>query len=124
MIQERRGIREDEAAVIRAALERAQVSPVDEAARAAVSKLEVVGRCECGCASVDFDSPASDRRSTLIADGTGTTPRGGQVGVIVWGRPDAITGLEIYDLGAGDADLVLPVPTSVIPWSSPRLSPN
>ena len=113
MIQERRGIREDEAAVIRAALERAQVSPVDEAARAAVSKLEVVGRCECGCASVDFDSPASDRRSTLIADG-----------VIVWGRPDAITGLEIYDLGAGDADLVLPVPTSVIPWSSPRLSPN
>lgn len=25
-------------------------------------------------------------------------------------------GLEIYDLGAGEDDVVLPVPTSVIPW--------
>jgi hypothetical protein len=81
-----------------------------------VSNLEVVGRCECGCASIDFDAPTSDQHSTLIADGTGTTPSGGRVGVIVWGRPDAITGLEIYDLGAGDDDLVLPVPTSVISW--------
>ena len=116
MIPERRGIREDEVAVIRTALERALVRPVDEAASAAVSTLEVVGRCECGCASVDFDSSTSDQRSTPIADGTGTTPRGGQVGVIVWGRPDAITGLEIYDLGAGDDDLVLPDPTSLIAW--------
>ena len=71
---------------------------------------------QCGCASVDFDSPVSEERSKPIADGTGTTPRGGQVGVIVWGRSDAITGLEIYDLGAGDDDLVLPDPTSVVPW--------
>jgi hypothetical protein len=119
-IPERRGIREDEVAVIRAALERALVRAVDEAASAGVAKLEVVGRCECGCASVDFDSPTGDQRSTLIADGTGTTPSGGQVGVIVWGRPDVITGLEIYDLGAGDNDLVLPAPTSVIPWERGR----
>ena len=116
MIPGRRRIRDDEIAVIRAALDRARVSPVDETASAAISNLEVVGRCECGCASVDFDPAASDRRSTVIADGTGTTPRGGHVGIIVWGRADAITGLEIYDLGAGDDDLVLPVPTSVIPW--------
>lgn len=51
-----------------------------------------------------------------MADATGQTPRGGQVGIIVWGRSDAITALEIYDLGAGDDDVVLPVPTSVIPW--------
>ena len=44
-------------------------------------------------------SPASDQRSTIIADGTGTTPRGGQVGIMVWGRPDAITGLEVYAPG-------------------------
>ena len=114
-IPERRRTRRDEATVIQTALERAAVSLVDEAARATVSALEVVGRCDCGCASANFASPASDQRSTVIADGTGTTPRGGQVGIMVWGRPDAITGLEIYDLGTGDDDLVLPVPTSVIP---------
>lgn len=69
-----------------------------------------------GCASVDFDGPTSEERSGVIADATGQTPRGGQVGIIVWGRSDAITALEIYDLGAGDHDLLLPVPTSVIPW--------
>lgn len=116
MIPERRGIREDEAEVIRAALERALVAPVERAASAAISHLEVVARCECGCASVDFDSSPSDPHPTRIADGTGTTPNGGHVGIIVWGRRDAITGLEIYDLGAGEANLVLPVPTSVIPW--------
>src|SRR5688572_9396513 len=33
--------------------------------------------------------------SGVIADAT-NTPTGGQVGVIVWGRSDANTGLEIY----------------------------
>ena len=89
---------------------------MNETSRGAIGLLEVIGRCECGCASVNFAAPPSDERSTLIADGTGVTPRGGQVGVIVWGRSDAITGLEIYDRGAGDDDLVLPVPTSVVPW--------
>jgi hypothetical protein len=116
MIPERRGIYQSEAEIIRAALERAAVGTLDESAWAAIPNLEVVARCECGCASVDFDAPTSERRSGIIADATAQTPRGGQVGVIVWGRPDAITGLEIYDVGAGDGDLVLPVPTSVIPW--------
>jgi hypothetical protein len=35
---------------------------------------------------------------------------------MVWGRPDAITGLEIYDLGAGEDDLGLPVSASIIAW--------
>jgi len=116
MIPERRGINQSEAEIIRAALERASLGPLDETVRAAIPNLEVVARCECGCTSVDFDAPTSEQRSGIIADATGQTPRGGQVGVIVWGRSDAITGLEIYDLGAGDDDLVLPVPTSVIPW--------
>jgi hypothetical protein len=57
-----------------------------------------------------------EERSGIVADATGQTPRRGQVGIIVWGRSNAITALEIYELGAGDDDLVLPVPTSVIPW--------
>jgi hypothetical protein len=115
MIPERRGINQRETEIIRVALERAARVPLDETVWAVIPNLEIVARCECGCASVEFDAP-SDERSGVIADATGQTPRGGQVGVIVWGRSDAITGLEIYDLGAGDDDLVLPVPTSVIPW--------
>lgn len=116
MISERRHIYQSEAEVIRAAVDRASVAPVNQSVSAAIPDLDVIARCECGCASVDFDAPACEERSGIAADATGRTPRGGQVGIIVWGRSDAITGLEIYDLGAGDDDLVLPVPTSVIPW--------
>ncbi len=115
MIPERRGINPRETKIIRVALERAAQVPLDERVWAVIPNLEIVARCECGCASVGFDA-LSDERSGVIADATGHTPRDGQVGVIVWGRSDAITGLEIYDLGAGDDDLVLPVPASVIPW--------
>ena len=121
MIPERRRIRQSEAEVIRAALDRAAVAPVDHTVSAAIPDLDVIARCGCGCASVDFDAPTSEERSGIVADATGQTPRGGQVGIIVWGRSDAITALEIYDLGAGDDDLILPVPTSVIPWVDPRL---
>ncbi|MGC4082796.1 MAG: hypothetical protein QM736_11955 [Vicinamibacterales bacterium] len=116
MIPARRSINQSEAEIIRSTLERASVGALDETAWAAIPNLEVIARCECGCASVDFDAPASEQRPSIIADATGQTPRGGQVGIIVWGRSDAITGLEIYDLGAGKDDLLLPVPTSVIPW--------
>jgi hypothetical protein len=117
MISERRSISSREIEVIRAALEQAAVAPVDPAAKDGVARLQVAGRCECGCASIDFEAPESER-STLLADGIGQTARGGQVGVIVWGRSDAITGLEIYDLGAGDHDLALPVPASIEPWGT------
>jgi hypothetical protein len=116
MIAERRAIGDDEIDVVRVALERACIGDVTQAAKAAISKLEIIARCECGCASVDFNSPASEERSKPIADATAKTPRGGDVGVLVWGRHDAVTGLEIYDLGAGDGDLVLPIPESIIPW--------
>jgi hypothetical protein len=116
MIPERRAITPDEAEVIRAALERASVLRIDDAAMMAVPALTVVAACECGCASVDFDAPSCEERSTLVADATARTSRGGQVGVMVWGRPDAITGLEIYDLGAGEDDLGLPVSASIIAW--------
>jgi hypothetical protein len=116
MIRERRVIRGDEVDVIRAALERARVADIANGSMAAISSLQVVSRCECGCASIDFDVPSSDKRSTPLADGTAKTPAGGDVGLIVWGLGDVISGLEIYDLGAGDDDLVLPLPASIVPW--------
>ena len=97
MITERRPIRQAEVEVIRAALQQAPVRPVADDVVGAVSTLTVVSRCECGCASVDFDDQPSEHRSEPVGDAVAETARGGRVGVIVWGRRDAITGLEIYD---------------------------
>jgi hypothetical protein len=117
MVPERRAITSDEVELVRAALEHASVLRVDDAARMAIATLTVVAKCECGCASVDFDAAPSKERPTPVADGTARTPRGGRVGIMVWGRPDAITRLEIYDLGAGEGDLVLPVSHSISGWN-------
>jgi len=113
-----RPIRADEAEVVRRSLAAVPVGDVPAALATSVGGLEVVARCECGCASVDFRAPASELRTALLADGLAQTPRGGVVGVIVWGRPDAITGLEVYDLGAGGDDLGLPVPGSIRPFEA------
>src|SRR5258706_14971635 len=97
MITERRTIRQEEIEVIRTTLQRASVQSILETTAASNGNLIIVARCECGCATVDFDAPSSQDKSKPIADGTGVTPHGGKVGVIVWGRHDVITGHEIYD---------------------------
>jgi hypothetical protein len=102
-----------ELAVLRATLDRAPVAAATGQLTANLESLQVVGRCECGCDSVDFADPDTARRSKPIGDGIGTTRAGGKVGVIVWGTAEAVTGLEIYDLGAGAADLRLPDPESI-----------
>ena len=108
-----RAITPAEIAVIRSALERAAVSPEFSALGAGLERLRAIDRCSCGCDSVDFVEHDPARPAKPIGDGIGTTPAGGTVGVIVWGRDDAVTGLEVYDLGAGDDDLKLPQPDSI-----------
>ena len=116
MMSEHRPLRPLEVAVIRATLQRAAVCPVTEDAIASISRLSVVARCECGCASVSLEKEIGEEPLRPMGDGIGTTPTGGQVGVIVWGGEDAVTGLEVYDLGAGQGGLVLPVPDSIMPF--------
>jgi len=108
-----RPISPDEVAVIRTTLERAAISPEYVPLSESLLSLRAVNRCQCGCDSVDFELHDADRPSKPIGDAIGTTAAGGMVGVIVWGRAEAITGLEVYDLGAGDNDLRLPVPESI-----------
>jgi hypothetical protein len=78
--------------------------------------LQVIGTCECGCDSVDFAELDPQRPQRPIADGIGKTPAGGDVGIIIWGMDDAVTAIEVYDLGAGDGDIKLPVENSIRPW--------
>jgi hypothetical protein len=81
-----------------------------------IDSLRVIGRCDCGCASVDFEVEGQSPPAKQVADATGTTPAGGKVGVIVWAIDERLTGLEIYDLGAGDDDLRLPTVESIEAW--------
>ena len=118
MITERRRIQQEEVEVILVTMRQAPVRSIDDNVVTSVATLTVISRCECGCASVDFNKRSSAHRSKPLGDGVGATPRGGRVGVIVWGRHDAITALEIYDLGAGEGDLRLPVPESIMPWEN------
>ena len=110
-----RPISDAEVAVVRAALQRASVTSDAGNLLSTITSLRVVDRCDCGCASVDFESD-SDERPQPIADGTATTSSGGEVGIIVWGTSSRITGLEIYDRGAGQNGLQLPEVGSIIPW--------
>src|SRR3954462_5954247 len=116
MVPELRPIRQAESDVVRVVLQRARVDDVDESTIDSIPTLEVIARCECGCATVHFSTLVTDERARIIADAKGRTPGGTQVGVIIWGRRDAITGLEIYDMGGNPDDLVLPVLESIAHW--------
>ena len=107
-----RPITMEELEVIRMTLEHAAASAEFRKLAANAARLHVVGKCDCGCDSVDFIEQ-SKVKSKPIADGIGCTARGGKVGVIVWGTSEMITGLEVYDLGAGNQDIKLPTPASI-----------
>ena len=111
-----RPITPQEAAVIRATLEQAPKVPALSRLAGGIDQLHAISKCGCGCDSVDFAEHDPSRPSQIVGDGIGVTPKGGQVGVLVWATGDAITGLEIYDLGAGDGDTRLPVPESIHSW--------
>jgi hypothetical protein len=79
-----------EVTVIQVMLERAAVSPE-------------YSRLNTNLSTWDTESPR-----TQIADGTGETPSGNPVGVIIWGSADSVTGIEVYANGGTEDDLRLP----------------
>ena len=111
-----RQITPSEVAVIRTTLERARKEALEAGVAAGLEHLRAIGQCGCGCDSVDFVPHDPSHMSLPIGDAMGTTPAGGDVGIIIWGRPDAITGLEIYSLGAEEHDLRLPLLDSIRPF--------
>lgn len=68
----------------------------------------VVGRCECGCASIDF--LPDEAQESVVADAYGRTATGIDVGVH-WARGGVLSGLEVCMLGT-DTDQ-LPTPESL-----------
>ena len=110
-----RRITAKEIAVIRAALDRASEAAEYRALASQLQDLRAIEQCGCGCDSVDFVAYDPTDPPRPLANAIGMTPRGGRVGVIVWGTAQRVTGLEVYDLGADD-DLKLPVPESIEAW--------
>jgi hypothetical protein len=68
--------------------------------------LHVVGRCSCGCPTVDLALGDSQQSTTgpsqILADFIGVTTEGIEVGVILHVRQDRISELEVYSLGTTD----------------------
>jgi hypothetical protein len=81
-----------------------------------VAGLRVVGRCSCGCPSVDFEPGGQSAGSSILADALGNNASGAEVGLILWGRHGAITGLEAYELGEAVRDL--PDRSTLHTWDS------
>jgi hypothetical protein len=104
-----------EIAVVEAALAVAPISHRASFLRRGAHSLRVRASCDCGCASVDFEMTPVRGSCRLVADGVGRTPSGGRVGILIWALDDRVSGLEVYDLGAGQDDRKLPVPSSIQP---------
>ena len=64
--------------------------------------LHVVGRCGCGCPTVDLATADDDASTTgpshILAEFLGLTPQGSEVGVILHTREGKLSELEIYEL--------------------------
>jgi hypothetical protein len=65
-----------------------------------IADVNVVGKCTCGCPTIDLASADHKQRktgpSTILADFVGKSPEGIEVGVIVHAREGEISELEVY----------------------------
>jgi hypothetical protein len=76
-------------------------------------QARVVGRCTCGCPTIDLAMGDRQQRtvgpSHVLADFEGITPEGIKVGVILHAREGQLSELEIYALPEADGPFSLPM---------------
>jgi hypothetical protein len=82
-----------------------------------IANLRVVGRCTCGCPTIDLAVGDRAQRkngpSLILADFDGKTPEGIDVGVILHGRDGEISELEIYPFADVNGPFSLPTIASL-----------
>ena len=102
----------------RAVLERAlRFAATDDAAGLPIEKLDllhVVGKCPCGCASVDFRHLKEGEIAEVVADAIGETRDGEQVDALVFALDGEVVALEI--VGYADTPAGLPIASTVRGW--------
>jgi hypothetical protein len=83
--------------------------------------LRVVGRCSCGCPTIDLAIGERDQHtvcpSEILADFSGVTAEGIEVGVILHAREGQISELEVYSMTGEDRELGLPTIESLRTFS-------
>jgi hypothetical protein len=109
-----RALTRQERSVLERALASASVGGSDIPAAEQIDLLQVVGKCSCGCASVEFLHLEPGEIAKVVADGIGETAMGEQVGVIVFALEGRISSIEIVGYSAGPAEL--PVASTVRGW--------
>ena len=114
---ENRPISEREAAVVDWLLVNGTLEGSFEHLRETVGRLRVVGRCTCGCASVDFVQDGQAGAASPIAEALAHDSFGREHGVILWGAGGEISGLEVYEGAAGSAN-ELPEVRTLRLWAS------
>ena len=81
---------------------------------AELERARVVGRCPCGCASVDFaidgEVPPTTAGLDVLADSEWRDPEGRRAGIFVFARAGRLAGLEVYTLHPDAAIARLPSP--------------
>lgn len=95
---ERRPLTEEERKLLEWLL--ANGSPEAKPYISQIANVNVVGKCTCGCPTIDLALGNREQRKTapsiILADFTGKTPEGIEVGVIVHAREGEISELEVY----------------------------
>jgi len=80
-----------------------------------LARVAVVGGCGCGCPSIDLalEGGATDGvvKPVIVADAE--SPEGVPVGVILWARGGALSGLEVHPWNGSDS-IRLPAPDSLM----------
>jgi hypothetical protein len=109
-VPEDRSISAAEAAIVAWLLAHGAESPRYTPLAGSASSLRVVGRCACGCPSIDFVPAGQGIGFQSIANGYAKTPDGRLVGAILWGSETVVSGLEFYEMD------------EVRPFSLPALS--
>jgi hypothetical protein len=95
-------------------------SPAAARYLAELPRARVVGRCGCGCASVDFAVDGEEAPDTtgleILADYTWADAAGRMAGIFLFARAGRLSGLEVYTLHP-DAEIDrLPSPDVLAPF--------
>jgi hypothetical protein len=95
-----RAISPREAAIVGWLLEHAAVGDVSGYRLRPAEELRVVGGCDCGCCSLEFQ-PKGWGKAEIVAEAYAVYPDGQQAGLILWGRNRELVLLEVYDCHVG-----------------------
>jgi hypothetical protein len=100
-VASQRPLSADEVAVVHWLLENACTGGGTAGDGEVASHLRVVGRCACGCGTIDFMEQGRGAGAVIIADAMVRWPDGARAGVILWSRDGELSSLEVYDCTPG-----------------------